>query len=54
MRCPRCGNDLFKGQFSCGKCGAIIELELAKIEADKQAKAEARKSVKAKKETKEK
>lgn len=47
MKCPKCGNDLFKGQFRCEKCGANIAVALAQKEAKKQAQAKA-------KETKEK
>lgn len=25
MKCKHCGEDLFKGQFRCHKCGMIVE-----------------------------
>lgn len=25
MKCKNCGEDLFKGQFRCHKCGKIVE-----------------------------
>lgn len=24
MKCPKCGNSVFKGQFRCEKCRAIL------------------------------
>lgn len=25
MRCPKCDNDLFPGQFRCERCGEIVK-----------------------------
>lgn len=25
MKCPKCNNDLFRGQFICDRCGAIVK-----------------------------
>ena len=27
MKCPHCGLDIFEGQFRCGYCNKIVELE---------------------------
>ena len=36
MKCPKCGNDLFPGQFACEKCGwIVVEPKKEKKEKDK-------------------
>lgn len=47
MKC-KCGNDLFPGQFRCGKCGQIVAL----LESETKPKKEPTKADKTKKETK--
>ena len=27
MKCKKCGNDLFPGQYRCNQCGAFVNVE---------------------------
>lgn len=39
MKCPKCNNDLFKGQFQCEVCGTIVaELKEEEKEEKKEEK----------------
>lgn len=51
MKC-KCGNDLFSGQFRCGKCGQIVALLPKETEKETEAKEKPKKANKTKKETK--
>ena len=53
MKCPICGNDLFKGQLRCEKCGMIVEVALALKKAEAP-KVEVAKETKKTKKSKEK
>lgn len=35
MKCPKCNNDLFRGQFICDRCGAIVT-EVTRSEVKKE------------------
>lgn len=38
MKCPKCNNDLFKGQFQCEVCGTIVAEEEEKEEKKEEKK----------------
>ncbi len=38
MKCEKCGNDVFKGQFRCEKCGTIIVEKKVSDDTEKKIK----------------